>query len=88
MVANLKLTTDELLDLENALDMLRVYTLPGFPATREQRLASLSKLVTPKTLLTLSKIHLELGRLHEAQTVFAMARELEAAGEEDRGTGR
>jgi hypothetical protein len=87
-VANLKLTTDELLDIENALDMLRVYTMPTFPATPEQKLASLSRLITPKTLLALSKIHLELGRLHEAQTVFALARELEAVGEEDRGTGR
>ncbi len=87
-MANLKLTADELLDLENTLDMLRVYTLPTFPATPEQKLASLSRLVTPKTLLTLSKIHLELGRLHEAQTVFAMARELAVAKEEDRGTGR
>lgn len=87
-MVNLKLTTDELLDLENALDMLRVYTLPNFPATPEQKLASLSRLVTPKTLLILSKIHLELGRSHEAHTVFALARELEAVGEEDRGTGR
>jgi hypothetical protein len=87
-VANLKLTTDELLDLENTLNVLRVYTMPTFPATPEQKLASLDKLVTSKTLLTLSKIHLELGRLHEAQTVFAMARELQAATEEDRGTGR
>ena len=62
--------------------------MPTFPATPEQKLASLDKLVTSKTLLTLSKIHLELGRPHEAQTVFALARELEVVTEEDRGTGR
>ena len=81
----LKLTTEDLLELENALDMLRVYTLPGFPATDEQRLASLRKLVTPRVLLLLSKIHLELGRTNEAQSAFCQARLAEAEQEERGG---